>query len=67
MSEENNRTINYEESALDALDGRSFEAIGEALGTSRESARLLLNSTLAKLKKHPDLCELNPHKHYGSL
>ena len=67
MIQQNDRTINHEDSILDASDGRSFEAIGESLGTSRESARLLFNSTLAKLKEHPDLRELNPHKHYGSL
>jgi len=67
MIQQHERTIYHEDSVLDASDGRSFEAIGESLGTSRESARLLFNSTLAKLKVHPDLRELNPHKHYGSL
>ena len=67
MIQQHDRTINHEDSILDTSDGRSFEAIGESLGTSRESARLLFKSTLEKLKEHPDLRELNPNKHYGSL
>lgn len=67
MNKEHYRAIHPKNQAFEDRDGRSFEAIGESLGTSRESARMLFNSALAKLKQHPDLRELNPHKYYGSL
>ncbi|MGC6505701.1 MAG: sigma factor-like helix-turn-helix DNA-binding protein [Coraliomargaritaceae bacterium] len=51
----------------DSQDRSSFESIGKSIGTSRETARSLYTRALKKLKQHPELKELTPHKPYGSL
>ena len=48
-------------------ENSTYEAIAESIGTSRETARCILETTLIALREHPELKAYNPHKKYGAL
>lgn len=67
MSKAPHTSLRRSRSIRSNSDSNSYQSIAESIGTSRETARSILESTLITLRNHPELKAYNPHKKYGSL
>ena len=67
MSKAPHTSIRRPRSIRSNNENSSYQSIAESIGTSRETARSILATTLIALRNHPELKAYNPHKKYGSL
>ena len=67
MSKAPHNSIHLPQSIRSSSKNNSYQSIAESIGTSRETARSILEDTLIALRNHPELKAYNPHKKYGAL
>jgi DNA-directed RNA polymerase sigma subunit (sigma70/sigma32) len=67
MSKAPHTSIHLPQSIRNSSENNSYQSIAESIGTSRETARSILEDTLIALRNHPELKAYNPHKKYGAL
>jgi DNA-directed RNA polymerase sigma subunit (sigma70/sigma32) len=67
MSKAPHTSIRLPQSIRSSSENNSYQSIAESIGTSRETARSILEDTLIALRNHPELKAYNPHKKYGAL
>ena len=67
MSKAPHTIIQLPQSIRSSSKNNSYQSIAESIGTPRETARSILETTLIALRNHPELKAYNPHKKYGAL